>query len=98
MLYLYEIVVPLANSDPLISLHNTFMVLIHNIFLDLDLVYNTFLDLNGVHNTFLDLDMMHNTFLDLDLVHNMLLAPCRRENLPKMTSCGSPTLEVTNSI
>ena len=87
MLYLYEIVVPLANSDPLISLHNTFMVLIHNIFLDLDLVYNTFLDLNGVHNTFLDLDMMHN----------MLLAPCRRENLPKMTSCGSPTLEVTNS-
>jgi hypothetical protein len=98
MLYLYEIVVPLTNSDPLISLHITFIVLIHNTFWDLDLVYNTILDPNLMHNTLWDLDMMHNTFLDLDLVHIMFLAPCRRENLPKMTSCGPPILEVTNSI
>jgi hypothetical protein len=54
----------LTSWDPLISLHNTFMDLVHNTFSDHDLVHNTFSKLDSAHNTFPGLDLVHNKIVN----------------------------------
>lgn len=42
----------LTSLDPLISLYNIFLDLVHGTFLDMDLVYNTLVDLDLMHSLF----------------------------------------------